>query len=494
MFDDKIGDLGVTFDDVLLQPRYSEVVPSEVDVSSQMTQRIRLQIPLISSPMDTVTESEMAIALAKEGGLGIVHKNLSVRRQTEEVLKVKRSANGIIVNPVTLNPAQKVSAAAELMDRANVSGIPIVQDNRTLAGILTRRDLRFLEDPDMPISQVMTRENLVTAVGNVTLAQAEKILTEKRVEKLLLIDEERKLTGLITIRDIDMMKRYPRACKDPQGRLRVGAAIGVGDYERAESLIGKGVDVLVVDSAHGHSRNVIETVREIKKNKSWDIDVVAGNVATAEGAADLIAAGADAVKVGIGPGSICTTRVISGIGVPQVTAILSAVKVAQEKNIPVIGDGGIRFSGDITKAIAAGASTVMIGSLFAGLAESPGKMILYQGRTFKAYRGMGSMGAMVKGSSDRYRQKGTEAGKLVPEGVEGRVPFKGPLSDYAYQLVGGLRAGMGYVGTRTIEELRRDAKFIRVSAATVRENHPHDIAITQEAPNYSPDVHSGDAG
>ncbi|EMB16234.1 MULTISPECIES: IMP dehydrogenase [Rhodopirellula] len=494
MFDDKIGDLGVTFDDVLLQPRYSEVVPSEVDVSSQMTQRIRLQIPLISSPMDTVTESEMAIALAKEGGLGIVHKNLSVRRQTEEVLKVKRSANGIIVNPVTLNPAQKVSAAAELMDRANVSGIPIVQDDRTLAGILTRRDLRFLEDPDMPISQVMTRENLVTAVGNVTLAQAEKILTEKRVEKLLLIDEERKLTGLITIRDIDMMKRYPRACKDPQGRLRVGAAIGVGDYERAESLIGKGVDVLVVDSAHGHSRNVIETVREIKKNKSWDIDVVAGNVATAEGAADLIAAGADAVKVGIGPGSICTTRVISGIGVPQVTAILSAVKVAQEKNIPVIGDGGIRFSGDITKAIAAGASTVMIGSLFAGLAESPGKMILYQGRTFKAYRGMGSMGAMVKGSSDRYRQKGTEAGKLVPEGVEGRVPFKGPLSDYAYQLVGGLRAGMGYVGTRTIEELRRDAKFIRVSAATVRENHPHDIAITQEAPNYSPDVHSGDAG
>lgn len=494
MFDDKIGDLGVTFDDVLLQPRYSEVVPSEVDVSSQMTQRIRLQIPLISSPMDTVTESEMAIALAKEGGLGIVHKNLSVRRQTEEVLKVKRSANGIIVNPVTLNPAQKVSAAAELMDRANVSGIPIVEDDRTLAGILTRRDLRFLEDPDMPISQVMTRENLVTAVGNVTLAQAEKILTEKRVEKLLLIDEERKLTGLITIRDIDMMKRYPRACKDPQGRLRVGAAIGVGDYERAESLIGKGVDVLVVDSAHGHSRNVIETVREIKKNKSWDIDVVAGNVATAEGAADLIAAGADAVKVGIGPGSICTTRVISGIGVPQVTAILSAVKVAQEKNIPVIGDGGIRFSGDITKAIAAGASTVMIGSLFAGLAESPGKMILYQGRTFKAYRGMGSMGAMVKGSSDRYRQKGTEAGKLVPEGVEGRVPFKGPLSDYAYQLVGGLRAGMGYVGTRTIEELRRDAKFIRVSAATVRENHPHDIAITQEAPNYSPDVHSGDAG
>jgi IMP dehydrogenase len=492
MFHDKIGDLGITFDDVLLLPAYSEVVPSEVDVSSQLTQRIRLQIPLISSPMDTVTEAEMAIALAKEGGMGIVHKNLSVRQQTEEVLKVKRSANGIIFDPVTLSPDEQVGKAVELMDRANVSGIPIVTTDRTLVGILTRRDLRFLEDPSLPISEVMTKNNLVTAVGNVSLAQAEKILTEKRVEKLLLIDDERKLTGLITIRDIDMMKRFPRACKDSQGRLRVGAAIGVGDFERAERLIAQGVDLLVVDSAHGHSKNVIDTVKEIKTNKAWDIDVVAGNVATAQGAADLIAAGADAVKVGIGPGSICTTRVISGIGVPQVTAILNAVQVAHEKNIPVIADGGIRFSGDITKALAAGASTVMIGSLFAGLAESPGKMILYQGRTFKAYRGMGSMGAMVKGSSDRYRQKNTEAGKLVPEGVEGRVPFKGPLSDYAYQLVGGLRAGMGYIGSRTIEELRRDAKFIRVSAATVRENHPHDIAITQEAPNYSPEVHSGD--
>ncbi len=493
MFHDKIGDLGITFDDVLLLPAYSEVVPSEVDVSSQLTQRIRLQIPLISSPMDTVTEAEMAIALAKEGGMGIVHKNLSVRQQTEEVLKVKRSANGIIVDPVTLGPEEQVGKAAEMMDRANVSGIPIVTGDRTLVGILTRRDLRFLEDPNLPVSEVMTKNNLVTAVGNVSLAQAEKILTEKRVEKLLLIDEERKLTGLITIRDIDMMKRFPRACKDPQGRLRVGAAIGVGDFDRAEKLIHQGVDLLVVDSAHGHSKNVMDTVKEIKTNRGWDIDVVAGNVATAQGAADLIAAGADAIKVGIGPGSICTTRVISGIGVPQVTAILNAVQVAHERKIPVIADGGIRFSGDITKALAAGASTVMIGSLFAGLAESPGKMILYQGRTFKAYRGMGSMGAMVKGSSDRYRQKGTEAGKLVPEGVEGRVPFKGPLSDYAYQLVGGLRAGMGYIGTRTIEELRRDAKFIRVSAATVRENHPHDIAITQEAPNYSPDVHSDDA-
>lgn len=492
MFEEKIGPTGVTFDDVLLLPGYSEVVPSEVDVSTRLTERIRLQIPLLSSPMDTVTEAGMAIGLAKEGGLGIIHKNLSVRRQTEEVLKVKRSANGIIFDPVTLDPSERVGKAAELMDRANVSGIPIVHPDRTLAGILTRRDLRFLENPDLPVSDVMTQENLVTAVGNVTLEEAERILTAKRVEKLLLIDDERKLTGLITIRDIDMMKRFPRACKDAQGRLRVGAAIGVGDYERADRLIAQGVDVLVVDSAHGHSRNVIETVREIKRQGSWDIDVVAGNVATGQGTQDLIAAGADAVKVGIGPGSICTTRVISGVGVPQITAILEAVHAAEKNNIPIIADGGIRFSGDITKAIAAGASSVMIGSLFAGLAESPGRKILYQGRTFKTYRGMGSMGAMVQGSSDRYRQSGAESGKLVPEGVEGRVPFKGPLSDFAYQLVGGLRAGMGYVGTRTIEELRRDGRFIRVSAATVRENHPHDIAITQEAPNYSPDVQLGE--
>jgi len=490
--DNKIETLGVTFDDVLLLPRYSEVVPNEVDVTSHLTNRIKLQIPLLSSPMDTVTESEMAIALAKEGGIGIVHKNLSAKAQTQQVLKVKRSANGIIVDPVTLPPEEKVGRAAELMDQANVSGIPIVQPDRTLAGILTRRDLRFLEDPDLPVSEVMTRENLVTAVGNVTLEEAEKILTAKRIEKLLLIDEDRRLTGLITIRDIDMMKRFPRACKDSKGRLRVGAAIGVGDFDRAESLIRQGVDLLVVDSAHGHSRNVIETVREIKHQKGWDIDVVAGNVATREATRALIEAGADAVKVGIGPGSICTTRVISGVGVPQITAILEAVKVAQDRNIPIIADGGIRFSGDITKAIAAGASTVMIGSLFAGLTESPGKLILYQGRTFKSYRGMGSVGAMGEGSSDRYRQKGTPTDKLVPEGVEGRVPFKGPLSDYVYQLVGGLRAGMGYVGTRTIEELRRDARFIRVSAATVRENHPHDIAITQESPNYSPDVPSGE--
>ena len=493
MHDEKIVKDGVTFDDVLLLPRFSEVVPNEVEVSSNLTERIRLQIPLVSSPMDTVTEAEMAIGLAKQGGIGIIHKNLTPERQTEEVLKVKRSANGIIVDPVTLAPEDNVGRAAELMDQANVSGIPIVHADKTLAGILTRRDLRFLGDPDRPISEVMTRENLVTAVGTVTLEEAEKILTAKRVEKLLLIDEERKLTGLITIRDIDMMKRFPLACKDSLGRLRVGAAIGVGDFERAEGLIQQGVDLLVVDSAHGHSRNVMDTVREIKQQRNWDIDVIAGNVATGDGTRDLIEAGADAVKVGIGPGSICTTRVISGVGVPQVSAILDAVKVAKERNIPVIADGGIRFSGDITKAIAAGASVVMIGSLFAGLTESPGKLILYQGRRFKAYRGMGSMGAMVKGSADRYRQKGASSGKLVPEGVEGRVPFKGPLGDYVYQLVGGLRAGMGYLGTRTIEELRENGKFIRVSAATVRENHPHDIAITQEAPNYSPDVGSNES-
>lgn len=493
VLEQKIVLSGVTFDDVLLIPRYSECVPSEVDIRTRLTRRIDLQIPLLSSPMDTVTEAEMAIALAKEGGLGIIHKNLTAHAQTEEVLKVKRSANGIIVDPVTLSPDERVGRAAELMDQANVSGIPIVQSDRTLAGILTRRDLRFLEDPDLPISAVMTRENLVTAVGNVTLEQAEKILTAKRVEKLLLVDEDRKLTGLITIRDIDMMKRFPNACKDAQGRLRVGAAVGVYDFERAESLINQGVDVLVVDSAHGHSKNVIETVREIKEQRGWDIDVVAGNVATGDGARALIDAGADAIKVGIGPGSICTTRVISGIGVPQITAIAEAVGVAEPRDIPVIADGGIRFSGDITKAIATGASTVMIGSLFAGLAESPGELILFQGRTFKSYRGMGSIGAMVQGSSDRYRQKGVSAGKLVPEGVEGRVPFKGPLSNYVYQLVGGLRAGMGYLGTKTIDELRHDAQFILVSAATVRENHPHDIAITQEAPNYSPEVGSGDA-
>lgn len=487
---DKIRGMTITFDDVLLEPRYSDVVPSEVDVSTRLTERIRLNIPLLSSPMDTVTESEMAIALAKVGGLGVIHKNLSVEAQTEEVNKVKRSANGIIEDPVTLLPDDSIANARQVMQQHNVSGIPIINDGGRLVGILTRRDLRFLEENDKLIRDVMTSEHLVTATGNLTLAEAEQILTAKKVEKLLLIDEEGRLTGLITIKDIDMMNRFPNACKDKQGRLRAGAAVGVFDFERVESLIRKGVDILIVDSAHGHSKNVIETVREIKRQ--WDIDVVAGNVATEEGTRDLIRAGADAVKVGIGPGSICTTRVVSGVGVPQISAVMNAAKAALETNTPIISDGGVRFSGDITKAIAAGAHSVMIGSLFAGMAESPGQMILYQGRTFKAYRGMGSMGAMVKGSSERYRQAGAPNGKFVPEGVEGRVPFRGSLSDFTFQLVGGLRAGMGYCGTRSIEELRKEARFIQISAASVRENHPHDIAITQEAPNYSPEIGGGD--
>ena len=484
MHESKLIKSAITFDDVLIQPRYSEIVPSDVDVASQLTRRIRLNIPFVSSPMDTVTESAMAIALAKVGGLGVIHKNMSIQAQTEEVKKVKRSANGIIFDPVTLPPDAPVGAAKSLMQQHNVSGVPIVNADGTLAGILTRRDLRFLETIDQPISQVITKENLVTATGDVTLEQAEKILTDKKVEKLLLVDDEYKLTGLITIKDIDMMNRYPNACKDPGGRLRVGAAVGVFDFDRAEQLIGHGVDLLVVDSAHGHSLNVMETVKQIKKR--WTIDVVAGNVATFEGCRDLIEAGADAVKVGIGPGSICTTRVISGVGVPQITAIYNASKAAEAAGVPIIADGGIRYSGDVTKAIAAGASAVMIGGLFAGLAESPGRTILYQGRTFKVYRGMGSLGAMIKGSSERYRQSGNEnLLKLVPEGVEGRVPFKGALADFAYQLVGGLRAGMGYCGTRNIDELRTEARFIKISPASVRENHPHDIAITQEAPNYS---------
>jgi IMP dehydrogenase len=482
---------GLTFDDVLLEPRYSEVVPADCDVSTRLTQRIAINIPLLSSPMDTVTESEMAIALAQVGGIGIIHKNMSVERQAEEVEKVKRSANGIIFNPETARPEASVSRAREIMDQYNVSGLPITQADGRLVGIITRRDLRFLDDWTLPASEVMTSENLVTATGAVTLEEAEKILMAKKVEKLLLVDEDFRLTGLITIKDIDKMRRFPQACKDGQGRLRAGAAVGVHDYQRVETLIHKGVDVLVVDSAHGHSTNVIETVRSIKKK--WDIDVVAGNIATAEGCKDLIAAGADAVKVGIGPGSICTTRVISGVGVPQVTAIYDAVQVAEKSQIPVIADGGIRYSGDITKAIAAGAHAVMIGGLFAGLHESPGAQILFQGRTFKVYRGMGSLGAMVHGSSERYRQ-GSARGpdKLVPEGVEGRVPFKGQLGPFVYQLVGGLRAGMGYCGARTIEELRTDARFIQVTSASVRESHPHDITITQEAPNYSTEYVAGD--
>ncbi len=488
---DKLTGTALTFDDVLIEPRYSTIVPADVDVSTRLTAGIAMNLPILSSPMDTVTESGMAIALAQSGGLGVIHKNMSIESQTEEVDKVKRSANGIIVDPVTLPPDASVATARQTMDESQVSGIPITNQGQ-LVGILTRRDLRFLEDNSLPISEVMTQKPLVTATGTVTLAEAEKILMANKVEKLLLVDEDYRLTGLITIKDIDMMRRFPQACKDAQGRLRVGAAIGVFDYERAESLIEKDVDFLVVDSAHGHSSNVLETVQGLKQK--GNMDVVAGNVATAAACRDLVRVGVDAVKVGIGPGSICTTRVISGIGVPQITAIDQVARAAAGSQVTIIADGGIRYSGDITKALAAGAHVVMLGGLLAGLDESPGERVLYQGRTYKAYRGMGSLGAMVHGSSERYRQVKEKAGngKLVPEGVEGRVPYKGPLSPYLYQLVGGLRAGMGYCGTKTIEELRTEARFIQVTPASVRENHPHDIAITQEAPNYTAEYSAAD--
>jgi IMP dehydrogenase len=432
--------------------------------------------------MDTVTESDLAIALAQEGGLGVIHKNMSIAQQTREVDKVKRSENGIITDPISLPPDETVGTARRIMEQHNIGGVPITV-NGFLKGILTRRDLRFLTDNNQLLSEVMTRDNLVTAPENTTLEAAGRILTENKVEKLLLVDEKYKLRGLITIKDIDKLTNFPNACKDRRGRLRVGAAVGVRDFERAESLIKAGVDVLVVDSAHGHSSNVVETVAEVKRR--FDINVIAGNVATAEGARQLAKAGADAVKVGIGPGSICTTRVISGVGVPQITAVYQAAQGVASMGVPIIADGGIRYSGDITKALAAGAHAVMLGGLFAGLAESPGQTIIYKGRSFKTYRGMGSIGAMGSGSSDRYRQENGGAAKLVPEGVEGRVPYKGLLAPFVYQLVGGLRAGMGYCGTRNIEELRTRTRFILVSGASVQESHPHDIAITQEAPNYS---------
>lgn len=478
---------GLTFDDVLLVPAYSEVLPGEVDVTTRLTRNIPLNVPIVSSPMDTVTESEMAIGMAQEGGIGIIHKNLTIDQQALEVDRVKRSEHGVIVDPVTLPPHATVAQAAAIMDERNIGGVPITEHGK-LKGIITRRDLRFLDSSETRVADVMTRENLVTAGEHTSLKDAERILRENKVEKLLLVDDQYQLRGLITIKDIDKTQRFPRASKDARGRLRVGAAVGVGEFQRAARLIEAGVDVLTVDSAHGHTKNVLDTVREIKKQ--WPkIDVIAGNVATAEGTRDLIRAGADAVKVGIGPGSICTTRVVSGVGVPQLTAIDNAVQAAGPAGVPIIADGGIRYSGDITKALAAGASSVMLGGLLAGLDESPGELILFQGRTFKRYRGMGSLGAMIQGSSERYRQN-TDADargrqKLVPEGVEGRVPYKGPLSGLLYQLIGGLRAGMGYLGVHSIEQLRSSAQFLQVSPATVRENHPHDIAITQEAPNYS---------
>ena len=483
MTDRLIGE-GITFDDVLLVPGYSHVVPAEVDTSTRLTRGIRIHIPIVSAAMDTVTEASLAIALAQEGGIGIIHKNLSIEDQCREVEKVKRSANGVIPDPVTLGPHERVATAQRVMEEHNISGIPITEKGR-LVGILTRRDLKFLEKPTVAIADVMTRGKLITAAASTTLEEAERILLKNKVEKLPLVDKKGRLVGLITIKDIEKLHKFPHACRDPRGRLRVGAAVGVQDDERARRLIAKDVDLLVVDTAHGHSANVIAMVKRLRKQH--DIQIVAGNVATAEAVADLAKAGVDGVKVGIGPGSICTTRVVSGVGVPQISAVAACAAEADRYGIPVIADGGVRHSGDITKALAAGASSVMLGSLLAGLEEAPGDLIIYKGRTFKAYRGMGSIGAMVEGSADRYAQE-TErrrGDKLVPEGVEGRVPYRGVLADFVYQLVGGVRAGMGYCGCRTIEDLRTQPKFMRVSRASVVESHPHDIAITQEAPNYS---------
>jgi len=480
---DRIVDEGITFDDVLLVPARSSIVPREASTVTRLTRNIQLKIPLVSAAMDTVTEAALAIALAQEGGIGIIHKNLPIEAQAREVEKVKRSENGIITDPITLPPKETTAAARRVMEEHNISGVPVVVDHGKLVGILTRRDMKFLS-AEAKIEDVMTRTNLVTAPPETSLDEAESILKQHRVEKLLLTHPNGRLAGLITMRDIDKMRQFPQSCKDQRGRLRAGAAVGVFEYERVGALIEKGVDVVVVDTAHGHSDNVIRTVEKIKSD--YDIDVIAGNLATTQGAADLISAGADAVKVGIGPGAICTTRVISGVGVPQVTAISQAVRATEPTGAPVIADGGIRHSGDVTKALAAGASAVMMGSLFAGLDESPGEMVIFKGRRFKVYRGMGSLGAMVSGSADRYGQGGqTERDKFVPEGVEGRVPYRGPLGDFVYQLVGGVRAGMGYCGAATIDDLRTKAKFIRVSSASVTESHPHGIQITHEAPNYS---------
>lgn len=483
-----IGD-AITFDDVLLVPARSQVVPKDADVRTQLTRKISLNIPILSAPMDTVTESSLAIALAQEGGLGIIHKNLSIEAQCREVDKVKRSANGVILDPVTLRPTDTVERAAVLMRLHNISGVPIVDEGDKLCGILTRRDLKFFDhtegssEGNQLVRDVMTKDNLVTAPLDTSLDEADKILQRHKVEKLLLVDNDRRLLGMITIKDIDKNRQFPNSCRDDRGRLRVGAAVGVFELERVEALIENGVDVIGVDSAHGHSDNVLNTVREIKRR--FDIEVIAGNIATAEAARDLIDAGADCLKVGIGPGSICTTRVVSGVGIPQITAIMNVVEVAEDAGISIIGDGGIRYSGDITKAIAAGANAVMLGSLFAGLDESPGQLVIWKGRRFKEYRGMGSIGAMHGGSADRYSQKGvTDRDKLVPEGVEGRVPYRGGLAELTYQLVGGLRAGMGYCGTPTIEALRGDARFVRVSGASMVESHPHNLLITEEAPNY----------
>jgi len=485
----KIVQDGVTFDDVLLIPALSSVTPDHADTATRLTRNIRLNIPLVSAPMDTVTDAGLAIALAQEGGIGIVHKNMSPARQAREVAKVKRSENGVITDPVTLSPDDTIGRASALMAEQNVSGFPVTADGSSkgeIVGILTRRDMKFLvgREGSARVGDVMTQMNLVTAPGDTTLDAAELLLNRARVEKLLLIDDRRRLKGLITMRDIENVKKHPNACRDSRGRLRVGAAVGVHQLDRVQALVEAEVDVIVVDTAHGHSDNVLQTVEAIRKR--YDIDIIAGNVGTEAGALALVNAGADAVKVGIGPGSICTTRVVTGVGMPQITAIFNALKACEPLGIPVIADGGIRQSGDIAKAIAAGASCVMLGSLFAGLDESPGELVLHRGRRFKTYRGMGSEGAMAAGSGDRYGQgQIKETRKFVPEGVEGRVPYRGPLGDFVYQMVGGLRSAMGYCGCRTISEFQRESRFVRVTSATVIENHPHDIQITKESPNYS---------
>jgi len=501
----KIVAEGITFDDVLLIPQRSAVMPAEADTSSRLTTNIRLHIPLVSAPMDTVTESRLAIALAQHGGLGIIHKNMPVEAQAREVVKVKRSANGVIQDPITLGPEDPVSLARQMMRSHGVSGFPVTDDGSTalrtkgkVVGILTTRDLKFVEDESTLVRDIMTTANLISAEPGTTLAQAAVILNENKVEKLLLLNPDRTLAGLITMRDIERLSRYPDACVDSRGRLRCGAAVGPGQYDRVEALIEAGVDLITLDTAHGHSKNVLDSLAHIKQHH--DIDVIAGNIATAEAARDLAEAGADAVKVGIGPGSICTTRVVTGVGMPQISAVMNAVAGIRDsgRDVPVIADGGIRLSGDIAKALAAGASTVMMGSLFAGLDESPGELVISGGRRFKAYRGMGSEGAMSKGSADRYRQSekldhtGTQTQKFVPEGVEGLVPYRGSLAEFVYQLVGGLRSAMGYTGCASVDDFRTNARFVRVSGATVVENHPHDIRITKESPNYMVEQHRGE--
>ena len=477
--------VSLTFDDVLLLPGYSDVLPVETNIQTKVTRNILMNMPLLSAAMDTVTEADTAISMAREGGMGVIHRNMSIERQAQEVDKVKKSESGMIVDPVTVGPDQKISDVFEVMKRYKISGVPVVEGEQ-LVGIITNRDLRFETNLNLKVRDVMTRENLITAPEGITLEESKALLHKNRIEKLLVVDKEGRLKGLITIKDIMKLKKYPNACKDSLGRLRVGAAVGVGPegIARAEALVNAGVDVIVVDSAHGHSRRVIETVAEIKKLFP-DTELMAGNIATAEGAEALAKAGADAIKIGVGPGSICTTRVVAGVGVPQISAIFECAPIGEKYGIPVIADGGIKYSGDVVKALAAGAHAVMIGSLFAGTEESPGETILFQGRSYKTYRGMGSLGAMQEGSRDRYFQDVVdEATKLVPEGIEGRVPYKGPLSASVFQLLGGLKSGMGYVGCRTLKELREKARFVRITQAGLRESHVHDVIITKEAPNY----------